>query len=191
MEVSYMKKVLFINACVREKSRTKILADKLIKALDGEVLEMNLEQMNLHPLTKESLRHRDALLSANEYDNPEFEVVHQFSNADVIVFAAPYWDCSFPSSVKVFIEHIMVNRITFSYTEEGFPQGNCKAKKIYYVSTAGGPVIGENLGFQYVKTVATQYWGVSDVILFQAENLDIIGANPQKIIEDASQKIRV
>ena len=184
-----MKNVLFVNACVRENSRTRILAEKLLSALQGEVYEANLEQMDLRPFTKSMLDQRDELLAAKAYTDPMFENARRFVGADVIVFAAPYWDCSFPSSVKVYIEHIMVNGITFTYTEDGYPKGMCKAKKLYYVSTAGGPVIGTNHGFEYVKALAALYWGIPETKLFQAENLDIIRANVGRILEEAMAEI--
>lgn len=182
--ISALNKILLVNACVREHSRTRILADRIMTKLDGEVDEINLEKLDLHPLTRELLRRRDELLAAGEYAAPEFEAAHRFAAADVIVFAAPYWDCSFPSSVKVFIEHIMVNGITFAYTAEGIPRGRCKAEKVWYVSTVGGSVKGMNLGYEYIRTLSEQYWGIPETKLFQAENLDIAGADPEKIIEE-------
>ena len=184
-----MSSVLFVNACARENSRTRILADTLLSVLQGEVYELNLERMDLRPFTKNMLERRDELLAAGSYTDPMFDNAHRFVEADIIVFAAPYWDCSFPSSVKVYIEHIMVNGITFTYTENGCPKGMCKAKKLYYVSTAGGPVIGTNHGFEYVKALAALYWGVRETKLFQAENLDIIGADVDRILEETKAEI--
>lgn len=37
-----MEKILFINACIREESRTLRLARHLLKRLDGEIEELNL-----------------------------------------------------------------------------------------------------------------------------------------------------
>ena len=39
--------ILFINACVRENSRTKRLADRVIAGLDGDVTELRLEDERL------------------------------------------------------------------------------------------------------------------------------------------------
>ena len=43
-------KTLFVNACVRPESRTKILADHLLDKLGGEIEEVNLEKENIQPL---------------------------------------------------------------------------------------------------------------------------------------------
>ena len=42
-----MEKILFINACVRENSRTLELARCILDKLNGEMGEINLEQENL------------------------------------------------------------------------------------------------------------------------------------------------
>ena len=45
-----MNKILFINACVREKSRTLALAREIMKSQGGEVTEVKLEAENIRPL---------------------------------------------------------------------------------------------------------------------------------------------
>ena len=37
--------ILLINACVREGSRTKILAERLLSGLEGEIEEVRLEEL--------------------------------------------------------------------------------------------------------------------------------------------------
>ena len=54
--------VLFINGCVREKSRTKALADYLISKLDGEVIRVDLQNENIAPLDAQRLSERDSAL---------------------------------------------------------------------------------------------------------------------------------
>ncbi len=141
-----MKRLLFINACVRAESRTRRLAEELLSGWQGEICELNLEQMDLRPLTAETLARRDALLAAGDYADPAFEPARALVEADAVVLAAPYWDCSFPASVKVFVEQVMVNGLTFTFTADGVPHGKCRAKKLWYVSTAGGPVVEPVLG---------------------------------------------
>ena len=40
--------------------------------------------------------------------------------------------------------------ITFQYSTEGLPVGLCKAKKLYYITTAGGNYVPDEFGFGYV-----------------------------------------
>ena len=92
---------------------------------------------------------------------------------------------SFPAILKAYIEQINVVGITFEYTEEGFPQGLCKAHQLVYVTTAGGPIISNNYGFGYVKSLAENFYGIKDVSLVKAEGLDVIGADVDEILDQA------
>ena len=183
--------VLLINACVRKGSRTKILADCLLKKLDGKVTEVNLEDVNF-PVTDEAfLNRRDALLSEEAYEDPMFDLARQFAEAECIVIAAPYWDLSFPASLKQYFEQVNAVGITFRYTEEGIPVGLCRAKTIFYVSTAGGHYVPEDFGFGYVKALAEGFYGIRDVRLIRAAGLDIYGADVDEIMKEAAEKIEV
>ena len=55
-------KILFVNACVREHSRTLLLARHLLSRIPAEVTEIRLEEESMEPLTKERLAMRDCLL---------------------------------------------------------------------------------------------------------------------------------
>ena len=79
--------------------------------------------------------------------------------------------------------------MTFRYTPEGFPAGMCKAKKLIYITTAGGPIGEYNLGFDYVKALATLYYGISEVQCFTAEFLDIDGADVPAIMAKAKEAV--
>lgn len=184
--------ILFINACVRKESRTKILADRLLAKLkedtehnpdnDNDVVELRLEEMAFPVADEAFLQKRDALLAAGEFADPMFAPARQFASADTIVIAAPYWDLSFPAALKQYIEQVGVVGITFEYTPEGFPRGLCRAKKLYYVMTAGGTYVPEEFGYGYVKALSQNFYGIQDVELIKAVGLDIIGADADKIM---------
>ena len=173
---------LFINACVRRESRTKRLADDLISKLDDTVTEIRLVETEFEPTDEEYLKRRDRLIAEGCFDDPMFAPARQFASADRIVIAAPYWDLSFPASLKQYFEKINVSGVTFFYTPEGFPRGLCRAKELIYVSTAGGAFVPEEFGFGYVKALAQNFYGISEVRLVQAVGLDIDGADPEKIL---------
>ena len=193
--------ILFINACVRKESRTKILADRLLAELkedtkcnpendikntaENVIEELRLEEMSFPAADEAFLQKRDTLLAAGKFEDPLFAPARQFASADTIVIAAPYWDLSFPAALKQYIEQINVVGITFEYTPEGFPRGLCRAKKLYYVMTAGGTYVPEEFGYGYVKALAQNFYGIQDVELIKAVGLDIIGADVNKIIGEA------
>ena len=178
-----MENILFINACVREKSRTLSLAQYILDKLNGEICEINLEQENLKPLDGNVLENRDRLVSENDFSDEMFRYAKKFADVDTIVIAAPYWDLAFPALLKIYLEQITVSGITFRYAK-GVPQGLCRAKRLIYVTTAGG-IIYDNFGFEYVKALAQKIYGIGEVLFFKAENLDIDGNDVNNILRMA------
>ena len=180
--------ILFVNACVRPESRTKRLAEYVLKKLGASVKEVNLEKENILPLNNASLQYRTEKASKAAFDDPVFCYAKDFAAADTIVMAAPYWDLSFPASIKCYIEAINVLGLTFAYSESGRPYGLCKAKRLIYVTTAGGPIFNEEAGFGYVQSLAKNFYGIQEVICINAENLDLIGADVEGILQKAEQE---
>ena len=86
------------------------------------------------------------------------------------------------------MEEISVSGITFKYGPDGVPRGLCNAETLIYVMTSGGPVY-QNFGFEYVKSLAQNLYGIPDVRLVKAEGLDIWGSDAAKILEQAKDKI--
>lgn len=185
--------ILFINACVREESRTKLLADCVLSRIaattNDEITEVRLDEIDFGPTDREYLELRDELIAEGDYEAPEFELANQFSCADRIVIAAPYWDLSFPASLKQYFEKINVPGITFSYLPDGTPKSLCCAKELIYVMTAGGNYVPDEYGFGYVKALAQGYYGIRNVRLIQATGLDIYGADVEQIMRDAMGRI--
>lgn len=179
--------ILYVNACIREDSRTDILARHLLSKL-GEYTEIKLSEENLAPLSNEMLKKRTDLIEKEDYTDAIFRYAKQFSSADTVVIAAPYWDLSFPSLLKVYFEDIYVTGIVSRYTSDGRPEGLCKAKNLYYVTTAGGPY-NPDYSYGYIKELAKTCFGIENTELFAAGMLDIIGNEPEKIIADAKRKI--
>ena len=130
--------ILYVNACVREESRTDRLARKLLRKL-GDFNELKLSDENLKPLNKESLERRTELVLKGQFDNDMFKYARQFAEADIIVISAPFWDLSFPAILKTYLENIYITGLVSKYDINGVPVGMCKASKLYYVTTAGGP----------------------------------------------------
>lgn len=182
-----MKKILYINACFKEGSRTNELAQHLLKNLDGELETVNLYEENIKPLDKQILLKRDNLLKSGQTNNDFLKLARQFASADIIVIAAPYWDLLFPAVLRIYLENITVCGITFRYSEKGIPVGLCKAEKLYYITTSGGFINENNFGFDYVKALATTLFGIETVQSFSAEGLDIEGADIGQILQQAKE----
>lgn len=194
-----MKKILFINACVRQKSRTKRLADALLGRLTecyahnggSKIRELILkeEERGLKPLHESDLVRRERATEKKSFDDPEYFFAEEFSKADIIVIAAPYWDLSFPAVLKMYFEHISVNGVTFRYQENGEPEGLCRAQMLYYVMTSGGKVGSLNLGYEYVKAMARVMFGVKDTQCVGAVGLDMEGNDAEAVLKKTEEII--
>lgn len=184
------KQILYVNACVRKESRTRSLAKKLLARLDMPYEEIRLEDISFPAVTEEYLNTRDQLLSQEAFQDPLFDLARQFSEAETIVIAAPYWDLSFPAMLKQYLEQITVVGITFKYSEKGIPVGLCRAKRLFYVTTAGGFFAPEEYGFGYVKGLAQNYYGIQDVRKVEALGLDIYGADVDAIMTSAADQLQ-
>lgn len=183
------RSVLLINACIRKDSRTRRLAEKLLTKLNRPFEEVCLHEIAFPVVNEEFLNMRDRLVSEQDFSSPVFDLARQFSEAETIVIAAPYWDLSFPAALKQYFEQINVVGITFRYTEDGIPVGMCRADRLFYVTTAGGSYVPEEFGFGYVKSLAQNYYGIADVRKIEAVGLDLYGADVEAIMESAETAV--
>ena len=181
--------VLFINACARPQSRTLALARKTAETVGGPVETVNLYEENPAPFDYKRLSERDDCIARGDYAGEMFRLARQFREADEIIIAAPFWDMSFPAMLKQYLEQVTVTHLTFFYSEEGIPQGLCRAKKLYYVTTAGGTIFHEEYGFGYVRALAENLFGISQTEMIKAEGLDIVGADVEGILRQAEDMI--
>ena len=183
--------VLFIDACVRENSRTRELAEYVIAQLkDDSVSEVKVEHImcgnvELPEMNESFINFRNRASASGNFDSPVFDHARRFASADAVVIAAPFWDLSFPAILKRYLEHLCVPGVTFKYDAHGIPVSLCNAKRLIYVTTAGGPIFDDAFGFGYVKALAEGYFGIDDVRMLKAENLDIDGADVEAILDEA------
>ncbi|MBQ8151326.1 MAG: NAD(P)H-dependent oxidoreductase [Firmicutes bacterium] len=184
-----MKKILFVDASVREESRTRELAVHLVRKLRGEVETVRLIDEELPVLDERLLAWRNDACEKGDYDSKYFRYANQFKEADYIVVAAPYWDLSFPAALKNYVENITINGLTFKYDEEGHPVGLCKGSKLYYVTTSGGSFLFPEFSSGYLKAMACGMFGVADFACIAAENLDVIGTDVDKVMAEAKAVI--
>ena len=179
------QKILFVNACIRKNSRTRFLAEQVSRQLSGTVIEVNPVTATEPITSEEFIINRADATGKMDFADPAYAPARQFAEADIIVVAAPYWDLSFPAILKAYFEQVNVVGLTFEYTDDGLPRGLCKAKKLIYVTTAGGPIISDEYGYGYVKSLAQGFYGIAEVCQVKAEKLDVIGADVEGILNKA------
>ena len=190
-----MKNILYVNACVRREveSRTGRLAQAYLKKCSGrqeyKLTTVVLEDIRMSPLSGKALAAREKAIENGDFSGAEFELARSFAAADEVMIAAPYWDMSFPASLKLYIEQLCVNNLTFCYNEKGMPCGLTNIKKVVYLTTSGGYIENNNWGFDYINALFSTLFGVDDISFFSAEGLDIYGNDPEKILSDAIEKM--
>ena len=181
--------LLLINACARPDSRTLPLALRAARRISDDITRLDLYSEQLAPLDNEAVTKRSALIAQGDFSDEMFRFAKQFREADAVVIAAPYWDLSFPSILKCYVEAICVNDLTFRFTEDGTALGLCRAKKLVYVTTAGGFIPEDNFGYDYIRRLCADFFGIPDTLCVKAEGLDIYGADVDAILRAAEAKI--
>ena len=176
---------LFINACVRRESRTRRLAEAVMAGERETYKEVYVPAINFPRMDEAFIDWRNGCVARSDYASPVFDLARDFARAEEIVVAAPFWDLSFPAALKQYLEQICVVGLTFYYNEHNVPCGLCRAKRLTYVTTAGGPIFSEEPGYGYVRALATAFFGIKETRMVKAENLDIRGADVEGILREA------
>ncbi len=185
--------ILFIDACVRNNSRTRELAEAVLENIpyaDRTVERLSLYELDLKPVTEEIIEARNSSQKTGDFSSPIYAPARQFAKADIIIMAAPYWDCSFPAVLKLYIENICVNGITFMYDENGIPHGMCRCDMLYYVTTAGGEIGQNNFGYDYIKALGLGLLGVKDSMCIRAVGLDLVSVDAEMVMDNAKARLK-
>lgn len=180
--------ILYVNACVREGSRTDRIAKALLEKLGEPYEELYLPKEDIRPLNGKTLAERTDLIERQQFDDPIFDYAAQFAAANRIVIAAPFWDLSFPAVLKTYLENVYAVGVVSRYGADGMPRGLCKAEKLYYVTTAGGPYTPD-YSYHYIRELATVHFGIPQTALIKAEMLDVEGFDAESILRAAIDSI--
>ena len=181
-----MKNLIYINACMREGSRTQMIAtpiiDELRKRYEVETVDLT---KNLYPAAdNHTLEDRNQGIVPSEH----VALARKIAAADRIVIAAPFWDMSFPGALKVFFENMSLFGVTFDSNDKEC-YGLCKAEKVMYITTRGMDIsTGDSLeqATPYIKALS-HLWGWGELTVISAQNMDY--STPEEIDERVSQAI--
>jgi len=181
-----MKKLIYIDCCIRKESRTKRIAEPIISELSNryDIETIVLEGSCFPAVDSKILRDRDNGIVPPEYA----EMARRIAAADRIVIAAPFWDMSFPGILKIFFENMSLFGITFGSNDKEC-YGLCKCKKVLYITTRGMNIsTGDPLeqATPYLKALCF-LWGLGEVITVSAQNMDY--GTPEEIEDRISSAI--
>ncbi len=182
-----MMGLLFINACYREGSRTRKLAEHFLKQYKGEVEEIRIGDLEVCALDRKRLELYNHAVSVRDFTDPIFDYAKQFREAEEILIAAPFWNYSIPAALHAYLELVCTQGITFDIREDGQYCSLCRAKRLIYVTTAGGYIPEEDHGFGYIYSLAKIFWQIPEVKSCQAEGLDIVGVDVESVLNRAME----
>lgn len=166
-----MKKLFYVDACLREGSNTKKIADALILKLSEryDIETVRLSDYSFPIVKNDILNDRANGIVPEEY----VLMARKLAEADRLVIAAPFWDMSFPSALKVFLENMSLFNVTFASNEKEC-YGLCKAEKVLYVTTRGMNInTGDEMeqATPYIKALG-KLWGLGELHVIAACNMD-------------------
>lgn len=192
-----MSKVLYIkaNAKPEGESRTFKVSDYFIeeykkKNPNDEIIILDLYKENIGFLKSEDLGKLFGPKDENSKNDSLLKYVYQFKDADKYVIAAPMWNLSIPAILKAYIDYVSVSGVTFKYTQDG-PVGLLKDKKAIHITARGGEYSDSpyEMGDRYLKTILG-FFGIKDTKTIAIENLDVLGADVNKIVSEGKEKAK-
>jgi len=174
---------LFVNGCFRENSRTLKLAEKYLNnKVKGEIKTVELGDMVLPMLDRVNTANYCNDVAAGDFSSILFSYGKEFAEADEIVIAAPFWNFSIPAKLHAYLELVCSQGATFTINNKGEYVSLCKAKKLVYITTAGGSIPEQDHAWCYIQDLCKYFWNISDLEYYKAEGLDIYGADVEAIL---------
>ena len=183
-----MKTLLYVDCCIRrEQSRTRKLAESFLGNLpEGwRVEKVVLMDEPLLPLMEGGFAQRDELLQRGDFTHRRFDYAWQFQRADAILIAAPFYDLSIPALLKVYIENVSVDGITFLCDADGL-RGNCRARSMTFLTSRGGFYENspDEMGSRYMEAMC-RFFGTGVYRCIAADGVDMDPSKTPGILKAA------
>ncbi|AJI54994.1 FMN-dependent NADH-azoreductase [Francisella philomiragia] len=191
-----MRKILHIRSSIKEEnSVSRKIGDDLIshfkstdkvKVSERDLVDNSVEHINPDFINAMANNNQDRLATSNK-------LIEELFENDIIVIESPMYNFSIPSTLKSWIDNIMIARKTFLYTANG-PEGLVKNKKAILVLSKGN-IYSEGaakpLDFQenYLKTILN-FIGINDITVICAEGVDLNAEIREKSLKQVEQQIK-
>lgn len=179
-------KILHIDSSAfTQASVTRKLSGEIVKKLNenGEHITSYLD------LDKEKIPHLSLSREENAHSKLDEKFLNQFLDSDILVLGVPMYNLSIPSSLKSWIDRIVVPGVTLHH-ENNVPVGLIKNKKMYLALASGG-IYGENDPREhqesYLKSLFS-FLGISDIKTIRADGLSLPHYR-QESIKEALEEI--
>jgi FMN-dependent NADH-azoreductase len=102
------------------------------------------------------------------------ELAEELKASDDIIISAPMHNRTVPSSLKAWIDHVVLPFVTFRYGPNG-QEGLLQGKTVYFISASGGvfshgPQMEIDFFAPYIRHIMG-FMGITDVRIIQAEGV--------------------
>lgn len=181
-----MRKLLYINVNIRkDESRTKRIADAFLNKVKGkyQIEEINLDKLNISP--KDNAYFKNTNINANDV-----KLAKLVASADKILISTPFWDMSFPSKLKVFIERATFPGITMSDSDD--MRGVSGVEEILVITTRGWDIqdYDELDGISSYMKGLQLLWGIEKYHIISANGLDVHLDKVDELVDVAIEKAK-
>jgi len=184
--------VLKINSSARlDGSNSRVVTDYLVEKLAEEVIDRDLVQNPLPPMTPQDLvgvhgSHDDMRESLQQHLRLSEELIGELKSADTLVIGTPMYNFGVPSYLKQWVDYICRAGVSFRYTSDG-PVGLTGVKRAFIVTASGGTPIGSDADFasRYLEHICG-FIGIENVY-----HVDVGGSKrePEKVIAQAKVQV--
>lgn len=173
-----MKKILYIKATPRsvKDSWTLKMSELFMEEYrknnpEDIVTELDLYNENIPILSLEDV---ESLYLSKEGEITKY--VDQFIEYDKYIIAAPLWNFTIPTALKLYIDRVIIVRKTFKYNETGFESLVSDKKAIFFMSRGSfyneGPMKDSEYGIRYLETIFDYFFGMNtDNFTFDGTNV--------------------
>ncbi|MCW8903110.1 FMN-dependent NADH-azoreductase, partial [Sedimenticola sp.] len=134
-----------------------------------------------------------AMMSPPEQHTPEMTritdrinlLIDEFLSADAVVLGVPMYNLGIPSTLKAYIDHIVMAGRTFAYTDKG-AVGLVPDKPVFIITARGGMHSGASTDQQtpYLQTLFN-FLGIQQVNFIHSEGLNMGDEMRRQGIESA------
>jgi FMN-dependent NADH-azoreductase len=186
--------VLHINSSARlSDSNTRIIGRYLVDALGEPVVNRDLAQQPLPPISAEDLvavhgSSDSQRLSLQTQLALSGQLIDELKGADTLVLGAPMYNFGIPASLKQWIDAICRAGVSFKYTEQG-PVGLLGVERAFIITATGGTAIGSEMDFssRYLEHIC-RFIGIDEV-----SHIDASGSKgtPEQVIAQGKQQVDV
>ncbi|MDE5977317.1 MAG: NAD(P)H-dependent oxidoreductase [Turicibacter sp.] len=145
-----MARLLYIkaNPKVYQESLTYCLSETFIKEYQQAHPKDDIEVLDLYQTIMPIMDYERLAAYSQGVETEIKQMAMHFKSYDKCVIAAPVWNHSFPSMLKVYLDNIVYRHVTFTY-QEGKMMGLCSDMKVMYIASSAQVYEGDRKGFDH------------------------------------------